>query len=162
MNAKRNEITRLLESFAPPAGNPIVLIASFEDRLTEHSIEAIRRAVNRYCDGDVPGQSTKFAPTVPEFVQEVRKCQEFIDLASRPRLPAPAGYRRGTLCPFEISRQKALSANAHLPVLFEDVSNDTWRRLSVEKQVPPGSKWVASLGIVFGPEPRASIEGRAA
>lgn len=128
-----------------------MLIASFEDRLTELSIEAIRRAVNRYLDGDVPQQSMKFAPTVPEFVQEVRKCQEVIDIEARPRLPAPK-YTPGKLAPFQVAQQKTLAANEHLPVLFEDVNFETFKRLSAEKQIPVGAKWVAALGIIYGPE----------
>lgn len=138
-----------------------MLTASFEERLTELSIEAVNRAVDRYRDGDVPGQNKRFPPTVPEFIEEVRRCQDVIDIIARPRLPAPK-YRPGPLAPFEMKRQKAFAENAHLPVLFEDVSLDQWTRLSKQNQIPVGAKWVAAIGVVYGPEPRHQIEGKAA
>ena len=160
-SAKRNAITRLLESFPQTGGNYVVLTASFEERLTELSIEAVERAVCRFLDGDVPGQQKRFVPSVPEFVEEVRRCQDVIDMIARPRLPAPK-YRPGPLAPFEMKRQKAFAENAHLPVLFEDVSLDQWTRLSKQNQIPVGAKWVAAIGVVYGPEPRHQIEGKAA
>ena len=123
----------------------------------DQSIEAVERAATRFLDGDVPGQQKRFAPTVPEFIEEVRRCQDVIDIQARPRIPA-SKYRPGPLAPFEVKRQKALAENSHFPVLFEDVSYDQWRKLSSQNQVPVGSKWVAALGIVYGPPARQQSE----
>lgn len=54
--------------------------------------------------------------------------------------------------PFQVRQQKRLAENAHLPVLFEDVSFDKWRLMSAAKEIPVGAKWVA--GIVYGPGPK--------
>lgn len=59
-----------------------------------------------------------------------------------------------TLAPFEIRKSKALQANAHLPILHENVSYDEWKRMSAARLVPTGSKWVAATAIVYGPEPK--------
>ncbi|MFB9340540.1 hypothetical protein ACFFTN_01310 [Aminobacter aganoensis] len=99
-------------------------------------------------------QSKKFAPSGPEFIEEVRRRQEFIDIRARPRLPAPA-YHSGPTPPFLIKRQKALAENAHLPVLVEDANLDVFRRLSLTRQIPAGAKWVACLGIIYGPAPKS-------
>jgi hypothetical protein len=53
--------------------------------------------------------------------------------------------------PFMVTRQRLLNENAHLPVLFEDVGYDQFRKLSSSKQIPIGAKWVAALGIIYGP-----------
>jgi hypothetical protein len=130
MDAKRNVITKLLESFPLTGGNYAVLIASFEERLTTHSTEAISLAVDRYRDGDVPGQQKRFAPSVAEFVEEVRRCSEMLAVRNRPRLP----------------------------VLFENVDFDKWRKLSSQKQIPVGAKWVACLGAVYGPPAKSQSQ----
>lgn len=132
---------------------------TFEAALADCSDEAIVKAALRFTKGDVPEQSMKFAPTVPEFVQQVRKCQEFVDVAARPRLPSPK-YQPGPLAPFEVAQQKKLAENSHLPVLFDDINFEQWKRMSAEKQVPVGSKWVAMLGIVYGPEKPKKEEGQ--
>lgn len=126
-------------------------MGTLEKLLLGATDRAIIGAAERFATGDVPGQSMKFAPAAPEFVAEVRQQQDVLDIKARPRLPVPA-YRPGPLAPFEIAKQKALSANSHLPVLFEDINYDQFRKLSAGKQIPVGAKWVASLGIVYGPE----------
>lgn len=112
---------------------------------------AVIEAAQRFVMGDVPDQSKTFAPSVAEFVQEARQRQEYIDLKAKPRLPAPR-YFPGKLAPFQVRQQKRLSENSHLPVIFENVNSDQWRKLSAAKEVPTGAIWVASLGIVYGPE----------
>jgi hypothetical protein len=148
-------LTAMLNAFPQGSSNPDLTIRTFEAALADCSDEAIVKAALRFTKGDVPEQSMKFAPTVPEFVQQVRKCQEFIDIAARPRI-APPVYRSGPLAPFQIAQQKKFAENSHLPVLFEDINFDQWKRMSKEQQVPAGSKWVAALGIVYGPENRQS------
>lgn len=118
--------------------------------MRDASSESIVRAAGRFCSGDVKDQSLKFAPSVAEFTQEVHRCAEFLELQAKPRLAAPK-YVPGPLPPYMVARQKALSANSHLPVLFENVGYDEWRKLSAFKQVPVGAKWVASLCTVYGP-----------
>lgn len=118
--------------------------------MEDSSSQAVIEAAQRFASGVVQGQSLTFAPSTAEFRHEVDRREEFIKLAARPRLPAPQ-YRRGPLAPFEINRQRALAQNAHLPVLFEDVSYDRWRQLSKNREIPVGAKWVACLAIVYGP-----------
>lgn len=127
-------------------------MATLERKCEGLSDQAIIEAAERYGDGDVKDQSKKFAPTVPEFIEEVRRRQEYIELKARPRI-APPKYVPGPLAPFEIARQKAFSTYSHLPMLLENISYDEWRRLSSTKQVPTGAIWVAALGIVYGPQP---------
>lgn len=114
--------------------------------------QAIIETADRFASGDVPGQSKKYPPTGPEFVEEARRRQDYLEMLARPRLPGPT-YTRGPMAPFEIKRQKALNEYAHRPVLMENIGYDEWRRLSGMKQVPVGAIWVACLGIVYGPEP---------
>lgn len=146
-------LTAMLNAFPQTGGNPDLTMGTFEAVLASASSQSIIEAAQRFSSGLVEGQSMKFAPSSAEFAAEVRKRQEFIDIKSRPRLSAPMPtYRPGPLAPFEIAKQKALSANSHLPVLFEDINYDQFRKLSAAKEIPVGAKWVASLGIVYGPE----------
>lgn len=148
-------ITGMLNCFPQTSQDYQLLLATLERLLLGTDDLAIIAAAERFADGRVPEQSKKFAPSGPEFLDEVRKQQDYIALLSRPRLPPPV-YRPGPLAPFEIKRQKAFAENSHLPVLFEDVSYDVWKRMSKDQQVPAGAKWVAVLGIVYGPENRQS------
>lgn len=120
------------------------------------SDEAIIDAAERFAAGDVKGQSKKFAPSGPEFVEEARRRDELLKVMARPRLPPPKEYKPGPLAPFQIETQRKWAENKHLPVLFEDVSFEKWKALSAARDIPPGSKWVAALGVVFGPAPKAA------
>lgn len=145
-----DSITAMLNCFPQTAQNYELLLETLDRLLAGLSDQAIIEAANRYAAGDVQGQSKTFAPSGPEFVEEARRRQEYLSLKARPRIEGPK-YRPGPLAPFEIAKHKALEANAHLPVLLEDVNYDRWRALSIAKQVPVGAKWVACLGIVYGP-----------
>jgi hypothetical protein len=151
-------LTAMLNGFPQGAGNPDLTMGTYEAVLRDVSGQAVVEAAQRFVTGDVEGQSKTFAPSVPEFVAEARKRQEYLDLKARPRLPAPTAYHGTGSSPFERNRAKALAANAHLPVLFTDVGYDRWCQLSRTKQVPVGAKWVACLGTVYGPEPRRQRE----
>ena len=145
-------ITTMLNAFPQsPATNKELLLLSLEKVVGNLSDQAVANAAGRFMAGDVQGQSMTFPPSVPEFVQQVRKCQELVDVAARPRLPSPK-YQPGPLAPFQVAQQNKLAENSHLPVLFDDINFEQWKRMSAEKQVPVGSKWVAMLGIVYGPE----------
>ncbi|RWO34751.1 MAG: hypothetical protein EOS10_00155 [Mesorhizobium sp.] len=113
---------------------------------------AIIEAAQRFVLGQVEGQSMDFAPAIPRFVAEARSRQEYIELKATPRLPAPR-YFPGPLAPFQVRQQKRLAENAHLPVLFENISYDQWRKMSAAREIPTGATW-CSLGIVYGPEPK--------
>jgi len=145
------ELTRLLDTFPQTSGNPDLTMSAYELAVDGLSPQAIIEAAQRFIAGTVEGQSMDFAPAPPRFAQEVRSRQELIDLKAKPRLPAPR-YFPGPLAPFQVRQQKRLAENAHLPVLYEGQSSDQWRKLSAEKKVPVGAKFVASLGIVYGPQ----------
>jgi hypothetical protein len=148
----KQAITGMLNCFPQTNQDYQVLLLTLERLLAGLSDQAIVRAADRYAGGDVPGQSKTFAPSGPEFVDEVRRCQEVLEIKARPRLPAPT-YRSGSggMPPFMVTRQRLLNENAYLPVLFEDVGYDQFRKLSSSKQIPIGAKWVAALGIIYGP-----------
>lgn len=129
-------------------------MATYEAALRDVISQAVIEAAQRFTCGDVTGQSRTFAPSIAEFVQEARRIADLIPYRSRPRLPPPTEPQRG-LAPFQITQQRLLAENAHLPILFENISYDQWRKMSREKQVPVGAKWVAALGIVYGPAPIA-------
>jgi hypothetical protein len=146
-------ITGMLNSFPQTNQDYRVLLSTLAKLLAGHSDRAIIRAADRYASGDVPKQSKTFAPSGPEFIEEVRSCEDVLSIMARPRLPAPA-YPQGGMPPFMVKQQRRLAENSHLPVLFENVNSDQWRKLSADRQVPVGAKWVAALGIVYGPAPK--------
>lgn len=130
-------------------------MGTYEQVLQGISPQAVTEAAQRFTMGDVQGQSKTFAPSIAEFVAEARRRQEFIDIKRKPSLPAPR-YFPGPLAPFQVRQQKRLSENAHLPILHKDISYDQWRKMSAAKEIPVGAKWIASSGIVYGPEPKPS------
>lgn len=146
----------MLNSFPQGSSDPDALIATFERETARYSDAAISEAARRFTRGDVPGVSKTFSPSVAEFVDEVRKCHSPSErfgitpsahAQSFPALPPP--HKRP---PFMRLAEKARAEHAHLPVLFEDINFDQWRRLSAAREVPVGAVWVACLGTVFGPE----------
>lgn len=160
-NARLDAVTRMLNAFPPTSDNFDLLLDTYAQQLEGLSTEAVELAVRRYLSGDVPEQSRKYAPTVPEFIQEARRCQEVIGIQSRPKLPKPV-YRSSGMAPFEIKMAKARAEHAHLPILFEDIGYDQWRKLCAERQIPTGAVWVACLGTVYGPATTSSIDAEAA
>ncbi|MBZ9807674.1 hypothetical protein [Mesorhizobium sp. ESP-6-2] len=146
-------ITWMLNEFGQTNQDYQVRLLTLGKLLEEQSDLAIIEAAKRFAAGDVEGQSMTFPPTGPEFVAEARKRQELIDLMAKPRLPAPR-YFPGPLAPFQVRQQKRLAENAHLPVLFENITYDQWRKMSAAKEIPVGAKWIATLGIVYGPAPK--------
>ena len=76
-------------------------------------------------------------------------------MKARPRIAAPE-YRPtgGSMPPFLVTRQRLLAENSHLPVLHENIGYDEFRKMSKARDIPVGAKWVAALGIIYGPEPR--------
>lgn len=130
-----------------------MLLRTYEAVLADSLPEAVVRAAQRFTTGKVPKQSLTFSPSVAEFVVEVERQEENIELQARPRIPPPI-YRPGPLAPFQIAQQKKLAENSHLPVLYENIGHDQWLKLSRTRQIPTGAKWVACLGIIYGPEPK--------
>jgi hypothetical protein len=149
------EIARMRNSFAQTGDNADLTRDTYKLALQDLSSQSVIEAAQRFTMGDVEGQSKTFAPSIAEFVTEARKRQEYIDLKAKPRLPAPR-YFPGPLAPFQVRQQKRLSENSHLPVLFENINSDQWRKMSAAKEIPVGAKWCASLGIVYGPEKRTA------
>lgn len=125
-------------------------MGTYEAVLASATPEAVVDAAQRFTVGDVPDQSRKFAPSIAEFMQEVRRQEEYLEIRARPRLPAPV-YRPGPLAPFQIAQNRARSEHAGREVLFENIDFDKWKRLSKDRMVPVGAVWVASLGTVYGP-----------
>ncbi len=149
-------IVTLLNSFPSSNSNPDLTMGTYEQVLQGISPQAVTEAAQRFTMGDVQGQSKTFAPSIAEFVAEARQRQEYVELKKNPRLPPPR-YFPGPLAPFQIKQQKRLAENAHLPILFENISYDQFRKLSAAKEIPVGARWVASLGVVYGPEPKQQI-----
>lgn len=124
---------------------------TFDLATQDLSAAAIIETAQRFVLGAVEGQSVDFAPSVARFAQEARRRQEYLNPKPPKSLPAPR-YFPGPLAPFQVRQQKRLSENSHLPVLFENVGYDQWKKLSRERKIPVGAKWIASNGIVYGPE----------
>lgn len=130
-----------------------MLLRTYRAVLADSTSQSIIDAAQRFTTGKVQGQSKTFAPSVAEFVAEVERRQEIIDIQAKPRLPAPR-YFPGPLAPFQVRQQKRLAENANRKVLFEGINFDQWKKLSANREVPTGAIWIASLGVVYGPEPK--------
>lgn len=130
-----------------------MLLRTYRAVLADSSSQSIIEAAQRFTTGKVDGQSKTFAPSVAEFVAEVERRQEYIDIKAKPALPPPR-YFPGPLAPFQVLQQKRLAENSHLPVIAENVNYDQFRKMSAMKEIPVGAKWVASLGIVYAPAPK--------
>lgn len=160
MGPKAEEaIAAMLNCFPQTSQNYALLLATLDKLCAGKSDRAIIEAAERYAGGKVHNQSLTFAPSGPEFVKEVERRQEFIDLRERPRLTRPVtAPNRNGLAPFEVAKQQAWNRYGHRPVLFEDVSFERFKVLSGTREIPVGSNWVPCLGIVFGPEAKQETQ----
>ena len=160
---KLEAVTRMLNAFPPTTDDFNLLLDTYEQQLAAVSTEAVERSVRRFLAGEVDGQSKKFAPTIPEFMEEARDSQRYVDLLNQPRVAGPRiTYRPepepfAHLPPFLRLKNRKEAEFAGREVLFTDVGFDQWRRLSAAREVPEGAVWVACLGTVYGP-PANSVQ----
>lgn len=159
MSDRTNDaVTAMLNCFPQTAQDYGLWLETLERLCAGLTDRAVIETAERFAAGNVPDQSTRFAPSTAEFIQEAKRQQELIDIKSKPRLPPPR-YFPGPLAPFQIRQQKRLSENSHLPVISANATFEEFRRLSASKQLPVGAKFVASLGIIYGPEPSLLAHG---
>lgn len=118
--------------------------------------QAIIEAAQRFTAGDVPEQSRTFAPSVAEFVQQARFVAQVIPIRNSPRLSAPPSPIEHT--PIMMRAEKKRAEFADRQILHTDINFDQWKRISLGREVPVGSVWVALLGTVYGPKPKQSRE----
>lgn len=149
-------ITKMLNAFPQSATDIRGLLLTYDEDTTGIPDAAIIETASRFRTGSVSGQSKTFVPSMAEFITEARRVAELQAVMARPRLPPPDPYRPGPLAPYQIKTQQKWAENSHLPVLFTDVTLEQWKLLSAAKDVPVGAKWVAALGVVFGPAPKPS------
>lgn len=151
-------VVGMLNAFPTSNSNPDLTMGTYEAVLQGLSPQAVIEAAQRFTMGDVTGQSKTFAPSIAEFVAEARQRQEYIDIKNKPRLPAPSHFHTGA--PFHVRQERVRARYRECPILFESISYDEWRRLSVTKAVPVGSVWVAAVATVYGPPAAQIAEGK--
>jgi hypothetical protein len=151
-NRASDAVTAMLNCFPQTAQDYDLWLETLERLCAGLTDQAVIEAAQRFAAGDVAEQSMKFSPSTAEFVHEARRRQELIDIKARPRLPPPQ-YFPGPLAPFQVRQQKRLAENSHLPVISENATFEEFRRMSAAKQIPVGARFVASLGIIYGPPP---------
>lgn len=145
-------IIEMLNGFPQTSQDYRLLLATLHKHCAGLADQAIIEAADRFGSGDVQDQSSKFAPSVPEFVAEARRRQEFIDIRSRPRLASRSvEYPSSSMPPFMIQRERAMMENSDRPIILKDASFEDFKRMSKAGELPLGSSWVARLAIIFGP-----------
>lgn len=154
-NAALMEITRMLNAFPVGNSDTDLTMETYELATQDFSSTAVIEAAQRFVLGQVKDQSLAYAPTVAEFMQEVRQRQEYIDLKAKPRLPAPR-YFPGPLAPFQVRQEKRRAQYADRPVIEANVPLDRFVALSRAKQLPTDAIWVATMGIL-GPAPKQQV-----
>lgn len=125
-------------------------LLAYEVGLQGVTDEAVCETAIRFLRGDVHNQNRAFAPSIAEFVHEAIGVMEVQRLRKQEQKPA-LSYRPGPLAPYQITYQRKLAENAHLPVIKDNVSYDEWRRMSRAREIPTGAMWVSATGIVYGP-----------
>lgn len=152
--AAEDSITAMLNCFPQTGQDYALLLGTLQHLCDGLTDQAVIDAAKRFAAGDVKDQSKKFAPSAPEFVEEARRRDELLKVMARPRLPPPDQYRPGPLPPYQLATQRKWAENADRQVMFSDVSFEQWKALSATKDIPAGAKWVAAIGVVFGPAPK--------
>lgn len=115
------------------------------------SREAICEAAQRFCSGEVKGQSTRKAPTVPEFVQEAKRIhREVLPYRNRQALPAPEYEPVKGQSPHEVFHGKLAVDYQNYELVDTKVSLDEWNYRNYCKKYPVGTRW--QVGRVYVPK----------
>ncbi len=152
MNSRTaQEITKMLNCFPQTNQNYELFLATLGQLCDGLTDQAVIEAAERFSAGLVADQSTRFAPSGPEFVVEARRRQEIINMHARPRLKAPEPRRSVGDAPFQLRTEALRKKHAHRPVIAENVTHEQFVEMS--RRLPPGSSYVNSLSTVYGPDP---------
>ncbi|WP_420578797.1 hypothetical protein [Oceaniradius stylonematis] len=154
------ELGATLNSFPQGKSNPELLMQTYAVDLAGFSDGAIVQACRRFRRGEVMGQNKTFAPSIAEFVAEVKKRQELLGLladASR-RLPAPSPIP-GADTPTDRMRARLAKEMAARAVLFENMDFVEFGRRCAALEFPVGSQW--RMGTVYGPLAEAGAQDQA-
>src|SRR6476659_7938415 len=81
-------ILQLLSEYPLP-GNLDLTIRTWTETLADLPAQSIIETVQRFLTGKVNGSNPAFCPKLPEFCAEAERQAKYIELRSRPRLPAP-------------------------------------------------------------------------
>lgn len=146
-------IAGMLNAYPLGAGDPDVLLATFEKACAGFDPGVIQEVAARYTDGRVEGQRTDFAPTVAQFATEARRLADLRQYRNRPALPAPSRY--SSTPPFIVRKEQAKTKFAGWTVFKTDVGYDEARNLSKAGQLPVGATWSGCLATIFLPPERA-------
>lgn len=147
--AAYKSIAGMLNAYPLGAGDPDVLLATFEKACADFDPGVIQEVAARYADGRVEGQRTDFAPTVAQFATEARRIADLWQYRNRPALPAPSHYR--STPPFMVRTEQARTRFAGWSVFKADVGYDEARNLSKAGQLPVGATWCSALATIFLP-----------
>lgn len=79
----------MMNAFPAGSEDTELRLRSIEAVLAGVPSDAICEAAKRFAGGLVDGQSARFAPSVAEFAQEVRRIAELHKYRGRPSLPKP-------------------------------------------------------------------------
>lgn len=134
----------------PRGSDPDKAAIGYVTALKGFTQEAIVAGVSRFLRGECEEVSQKFCPHPPELAAIIRRTVHTVAQKTT--------YRPVERVPFLERIERKRREYAHRPILFTDVSYDQWRMLSRSGQVPVGGVWVASLGTVYGPEPKVHWE----
>lgn len=135
----------------PPGSDPDDATFGYVNCLKGLPIAAIEAGILRFLRGECQDVSPKFCPYPPELA---RICRTTV-YAPMPRRDEARGYVPAVQrVPFMERIERKKREFAHRAVLFEHLNYDQFRHLSRAGQIPVGGQWVASLGTVYGPEPR--------
>lgn len=145
----------MLNSFPQSAGDVELTFATYRAALDDFSEEAITKTCGRFVGGIVGGVNKAFAPSLAQFCEEAREVTETIRIMNQPRVAPPAVGRRPDLMA-KAERQRAAHQNRR--ILAENVNHEMYLKMVKRRELAPGTRWVAALGIIYGPEPKAGEE----
>lgn len=161
---KMDEVARMLNAFPPTTDDFDLLLDTYGRQLAPVSTEAVERAVRRFLNGEVESQNKRFAPTMAEFMDEVRDSEEYLltvarlnserETARRQFVALPK-WERDERPPFVKLMDKLRKDNSHREILAEEVTIEEYKRRATDGEFPLGSSLVAILGTVYGPNPKS-------
>jgi hypothetical protein len=115
------------------SGDPDIRMRTLRMDLREFPDSAIIEAAQRFRYGEVPGQSMKFAPEVPEFRQEVKNVAKMQAMRAAPA-PRIEHLPRSGPSPFEIVISKHKGNFDHRPKLHDNVTHEKARQIAIRYQ----------------------------
>lgn len=138
-------IATLLNSFPQRAGNPDLLLRTFEDALSGIAEDIICDTARRFVTGQVEGQNLAFSPSVAEFTRAAKDLVE-VRRARFAALPSPEIIPNE---PIDRRVERVRCTYAGRKLIAENITYEKFKEMAASKSLPERCEFNGLLGAIY-------------